>query len=149
MRKKSQKIVSCSVCKKEIKITISKTQIFCSRKCYWSTIDGKKLNALSKGTLGWRKDINLVAKSEKKHLDTRYRQWMFSVKNRDNWVCRIADNNCNGRLEAHHILNWKDYPELRYEINNGITLCQAHHPQGRENEAKLSPFFQELVAEMK
>lgn len=63
--------------------------------------------------------------------------------------CRIADNKCNGRLEAHHILNWKQYPELRYELNNGITLCQSHHPRGRENENKLSPYLQHLVAEMK
>lgn len=87
--------------------------------------------------------------NEKKHLDGRYREWMFGVKNRDNWACRIADINCEGRLEAHHILNWKDYPELRYEINNGITLCHAHHPRKRKDEAKLSPYFQQLVAEMK
>jgi hypothetical protein len=87
--------------------------------------------------------------SEKKHLDGQYRNWMFSVKNRDNWVCRIADVNCDGRLEAHHILNWIQYPELRYNVNNGITLCHAHHPRGRENEAKLSPYLQSLVAEMK
>ncbi len=44
---------------------------------------------------------------------------------------------------------WREYPELRYNINNGITLCHAHHPRKREEEAKLSPFFQQLVAEMK
>lgn len=57
--------------------------------------------------------------------------------------------NCKGRLEAHHILSWKDYPELRYDINNGITLCHAHHPRKRDEEAELSPYFQSLVAEMK
>lgn len=97
----------------------------------------------------WIKDRSLLVKNEKKHLDVQYREWMNSVKKRDNWTCRIADVNCDGRLEAHHILNWKDYPELRYKINNGITLCHAHHPRGRVNEAKLSPFFQELVAEGK
>jgi len=94
-------------------------------------------------------DRSELVKSEKKHLDGRYREWMKSVKNRDNWKCRIADVNCDGRLEAHHILNWKDYPELRYEINNGITLCHAHHPRKRSDEAKLSPYFQKLVAEGK
>lgn len=147
--KKSQKVINCLVCKKDVKIRNSQKQIFCSPECYWTTIDGKKLNSLSKGTLGWRKNIDLLTKSEKKHLDTQYRQWMFSVKNRDKWKCRIADINCDGRLEAHHILNWKEYPELRYEINNGITLCHAHHPRGRDNEAKLSPFFQNLVAKVK
>lgn len=69
-------------------------------------------------------------------------------KERDK-VCRIADVNCGGRLEAHHILGWTKYPELRYDIKNGITLCHAHHPRKRSEEAKLSPYFQKLVAEMK
>lgn len=94
----------------------------------------------------WIEDRSLVKKSEKKHLDGLYREWAKSVKDRDNWSCRIADNNCNGRLEAHHILNWVDYPELRYEINNGIALCQAHHPRGRAKEKRLVSEFQVLVS---
>ncbi len=96
----------------------------------------------------WISDRTLLVRSDKKHLDGQYRDWMFSVKNRDNWKCRIANGDCKGRLEAHHILNWIDYFELRYAVNNGITLCHAHHPKGRKNEAKLSPFFQKLVAEV-
>ena len=90
-----------------------------------------------------------LKKSEKKHLDSQYKEWMLAVKRRDNWKCKIADINCKGRLESHHILNWINYPELRYAINNGITLCHAHHPRGRKREAKLSPYLQQLVAEMK
>lgn len=93
----------------------------------------------------WIEDRTLLVTNEKKHLDYQYKIWMLSVKRRDGWKCRIADENCKGRLEAHHILNWKHYSELRYEVNNGITLCHTHHPRGRENEAKLSPYLQELV----
>ena len=87
-----------------------------------------------------------MVKNEKKHLDCQYREWMLAVKNRDNWKCKINNNDCSGRLESHHILNWKDYPELRYEINNGITLCHAHHPRKRAEEKRLSPYFKELVS---
>lgn len=76
-------------------------------------------------------------------------EWTKNVKNRDNWSCRIADNNCGGRLEAHHILRWVDYPELRYEVNNGITLCHAHHPRKRAEEKRLVPTFMELVTVLK
>lgn len=93
----------------------------------------------------WIKDRSRLKKSEKKHLDGQYRDWMLFVKRRDKWACRIADVNCDGRLEAHHILNWIEYPELRYEINNGITLCHAHHPRGRAKEKLMSPYFMELV----
>ena len=44
------------------------------------------------------------------------------------------------------VLSWLKYLELRYNINNGITLCQAHHPKKRAEEKRLIPFFQELVS---
>lgn len=87
------------------------------------------------------KDRSKLVRSEKKHLDGRYREWMRAVKTRDGWTCRIANINCKGRLEAHHILSWQNFPELRYEINNGITLCVAHHPRKRKDEVSLAPFF--------
>lgn len=62
---------------------------------------------------------------------------------------KINNKDCEGKLEAHHILSWKDYPELRYDINNGITLCHAHHPKKRAEEKRLSPYFMELVSASK
>lgn len=75
-----------------------------------------------------------------------YHYWRKQVWTRDNWKCKIENESCNGRIEAHHILSWKDYPELRYNINNGITLCHAHHPRKRAEEKRLSPYFMELVS---
>jgi hypothetical protein len=77
--------------------------------------------------------------------DVRYQEWSKSVKDRDNWKCKISDDNCSDKLESHHILPWRDFQELRYELNNGITLCRFHHPKKRADEMKLSPFFQSLV----
>lgn len=73
-------------------------------------------------------------------------RWKKSVYKRDLYQCRIGNKDCKGRIEAHHILSWRDYPELRYQINNGITLCHAHHPIKRSEEKRLSPYFQELVS---
>lgn len=97
----------------------------------------------------WIADRNLLVKSEHKHLDGKYRDWMLAVKKRDGWKCKMDNSDCNGRLESHHILSWKYYPELRYELNNGITLCHAHHPLGKEQEAKWATFFQELVSKVR
>ena len=38
-------------------------------------------------------------------------------------------------IRAHHILPWR-IVELRYNINNGITLCQFHHPHGDKKITK-------------
>ncbi len=35
--------------------------------------------------------------------------------------------------------------ELRYEVNNGIALCQFHHPRKRADEQRLILTFQGLV----
>lgn len=93
----------------------------------------------------WKEDRSLLIKNEKKHLDGRYREWALKVKNLDHWKCRIGNQDCSGHLEAHHILRWKDHPELRYEVNNGITLCHFHHPRKINDEMRLSPYFLELV----
>lgn len=97
----------------------------------------------------WIKDRTQLKVAERKDKDVKYIYWAREVKHRDNWKCRLLTSDCKGRLESHHILNWIDYPELRYEINNGITLCHAHHPRGRKREAELSPYLQSLVAKMK
>ena len=37
-------------------------------------------------------------------------------------------------LHAHHIKSFKDHEELRYDVNNGITLCsQCHRKWHKEN----------------
>lgn len=128
---------------------------FCSNKCaktglfhpFYGEKRGKTYCQKVSGSNNWKwvEDRTKLKKSEKKHLDSRYKEWMRAVKNRDGWKCRISNSDCSGRLEAHHILNWVDNPELRYQINNGITLCQAHHPRGRAEEKRLVPTFKELV----
>src|SRR3990167_9767653 len=109
----------------------------------------EKMSLAHKGLNLGEKHWNWNSNREEDREDRRscaYRDWSKNVKNRDDWKCRIADKNCDGRLEAHHILSWKDFPELRFELNNGITLCHAHHPKKKTEEAKLSPYFQVLVA---
>jgi len=95
----------------------------------------------------WVKDrTKVVGRHNRNFHDPEYKQWVLNVRNRDGWKCKISNSDCSGRLETHHILGWKSHPELHYQINNGITLCHFHHPRKREDEKKLSPYFQELVA---
>ena len=95
----------------------------------------------------WKNGISKINKTERQlAMETlEYKLWRKTIFERDNWKCRITNKDCDGRIEAHHILGWSSYPELRYEINNGITLCHAHHPLKRAEEKRLAPIFQELV----
>lgn len=96
----------------------------------------------------WIKDRTKIVRRHHNSTKTdSYIRWRTEVFRRDNWECRIADSNCKGQLEAHHILNWTEFAELRYTINNGITLCHAHHPRGRAKEKLLAPILQALIDE--
>jgi hypothetical protein len=93
----------------------------------------------------WVKDRMLLKDDSKERGGQFHREWSLNVKSRDGWKCRISNKECSGRLESHHILGWTDHPELRYEVKNGITLCHFHHPRKRNDEMRLSPYFQQLV----
>lgn len=92
----------------------------------------------------WIKDRSIVMKNLRN--DGAYTQWVKKVKKRDKGICRINNKDCSGYKIVHHILSWSEYPELRYNVNNGITLCQAHHPRKRAEEKRLIPFFNGLVS---
>jgi hypothetical protein len=53
-------------------------------------------------------------------------QWRKAVFERDNYTCVLCMVR-GGRLEADHIKPYSMFPELRYEINNGRTLCSSCH----------------------
>ena len=78
--------------------------------------------------------------------DAEYLQWVIKVKKRDKGQCRLKNKDCSGYNIVHHIRDWKNYPELRYKLTNGITLCQAHHPRKRAEEKRLVPILEGLVS---
>jgi len=51
-------------------------------------------------------------------------QWSERVRKRDGHRCVLCGSQ---RLRAHHILPRKEYPSLRFQISNGVTLCYLHH----------------------
>lgn len=92
----------------------------------------------------YKSDRSTLAKRQERN-DSAYKEWRKSVRDRDGWLCKMANGDCLGKVVAHHILPWAKFPELRYELNNGITLCNFHHPRKREDEMRLSPYFQSLL----
>ena len=96
----------------------------------------------------WIKDRTKLKKhgdSVKDRRSSAYNNWRTQVWTRDGFKCQIANKDCRGRIEAHHILGWTKNVDLRYEINNGITLCHFHHPKKRDEEKRLIPFFMRMV----
>lgn len=96
-----------------------------------------------------RSKLKKLGDTEKDRRSSACVIWRNEVRKRDNFKCKMKNSDCEGRLETHHILSWTHFPELRYDLNNGITLCHAHHPRARAEEKRLIPEFQKLVAQTK
>jgi 5-methylcytosine-specific restriction endonuclease McrA len=64
--------------------------------------------------------------SKETRYNNEYRIWRSRVFTRDNYVCQICDNT-GVYVQADHIKPYADYPELRYDISNGRTLCVPCH----------------------
>lgn len=66
--------------------------------------------------------------------------WRESVFARDNWTCQ----NCKRRgdyLEADHIKPWAFFPELRFELSNGRTLCRKCHDKTKISAKKMREIY--------
>lgn len=56
-------------------------------------------------------------------------RWKEAVKKRDNYECQ----HCHGerktkrKVVAHHIKSKEEFPELIFDIDNGIVLCDPCH----------------------
>lgn len=116
------------------------------KKYSLETIFKMKLSHEGEKNHKWISDRNLLKDDSKERGGQLHREWSKNVKKRDNWKCKINNPDCFGKIVAHHILSWKDYLELRYELNNGITLCKFHHPLKKIEEQRLSPYLKELIS---
>lgn len=78
----------------------------------------------------WRGGIT----NENKALRNRkeYKQWRNSVFKRDDYTCQVCGVR-GGKLQAHHIENFSSNKELRFNVNNGITMCFECHDISSEN----------------
>jgi len=81
-----------------------------------------------KETSRWRDDLTQEERelNKDRSYNPKNREWREMVFKRDNWRCLFSGRK-GVKLEAHHLYNWADYPEKRFDIKNGITLCKEIH----------------------
>jgi len=90
-----------------------------------------KLNPNWKGgTSYWRK---------KYYNSIPYKEWQKAVFKRDDYKCQICGDTKKEKkiLHAHHIKSFAKYPELRLELDNGITLCNICHTKVHSKRFQL------------
>jgi len=55
-------------------------------------------------------------------------EWRTAVFERDGYNCQKC-NRHGGPLKSHHLYNFSDHEDLRFEIANGITFCKECHEE--------------------
>jgi 5-methylcytosine-specific restriction endonuclease McrA len=63
--------------------------------------------------------------------------WRKDVFERDDYTCQHCFQK-GGKLNAHHIKPWAKFPELRYDIHNGLTLCVICHRIEHKNHGSTN-----------
>ena len=89
-----------------------------------------------------------VAHHREERATYKYRHWRNQVFGRDYYTCQCCgDRSGNGhavKLCVHHIKNWKDYPSERYNVDNGITLCENCHNSFHSEFSKKNNNIEQL-----
>ena len=57
----------------------------------------------------------------------KYAIWRNEIYKRDRWTCRMCGKKCGKDIIAHHLKLFSEFPELRFDVDNGITLCRSCH----------------------
>lgn len=111
---------TCEVCNKVYRAFpyLSDTTRFCGKVC---RLDWMSMFYRGEKHWNWQ-----GGKTTKRSYTRKYRNWRESVFKRDDYTCQI----CKARgvyIEAHHVKAWAHFPLLRYDIENGQTLCIPCH----------------------
>ncbi len=87
----------------------------------------KKLENLPRGDKHWHwkggiTPVNVILRNNE-----NYRAWRKAVYSRDKYTCQKCGAIKGVRYNAHHIKPFSLFPELRYAVDNGVTLCVGCH----------------------
>ena len=110
---------SCILCTKQLaqRYSFRKT-VYCRECWYGSVFRGDKCPNWKGG---------LTKKNQLIRTSAKYSKWRLSVFERDNFTCQDCGDNRGGNLEADHIKPFAFFPESRFLLENGRTLCKDCH----------------------
>jgi len=75
----------------------------------------------------WKGGISPINLQIRQSLE--YKIWRRSVFERDNYTCQICGRK-GCYLHAHHLKPFAEFPDLRFDTDNGLTLCRECHRKG-------------------
>lgn len=121
--KEKYEVLTCEACKKEfekLKSNIKNSKFYyCSMGC----------RAKHQATYIVKENHPCYIVDRSSIIDRRKSEegasWRLAVFKRDGYKCQCCRN--HGKIHAHHLKSFTRFPELRYDIGNGVTLCEICH----------------------
>jgi len=107
------------------KARIGTTQLQKTKDKIRKTLQRPRLEIRGDKHWNWKNGITSINQSIRNSFE--YNLWEQSIFVRDYCKCQNCSENRIRNLVAHHILNFSQYPELRFAIDNGITFCNKCH----------------------
>jgi hypothetical protein len=104
---------------------------------FWIGLDGLRATVFN-GKIyvsAYNHPFEFELKTQDYRKTKEYKEWRANVFERDGFKCQICGQ-VGGVLNAHHIKEFSKYPDLRYEVNNGITLCEDCHKNLHRKKVK-------------
>lgn len=136
------KLAECFICDKEFwraKSHLKRAKHnLCSRECKDKLATQQNTGEENWNWKGGVTPENIAARA-------RLGSWKKAVHQRDNYTCRICGDNGGGNLNAHHIRKFSEYPELRDNVSNGISLCEICHNKMFGVENDFVDFFENIL----
>jgi hypothetical protein len=84
-------------------------------------------NGKGVGKNHWNWKGGITPESVRLRASAEYKLWHEAVFKRDSYTCVWCGDSRGSNLRADHIQLWSEYPELRFAIDNGRTLCESCH----------------------
>lgn len=94
-----------------------------------------KSNTKISGNKNWNWKGGISPERDKIRHSMEYRDWVRKVFIKDKYKDQKYGG-IGGKLVAHHILNFSDYPKLRFSVDNGITLSKKAHDEFHKKYGK-------------
>jgi hypothetical protein len=109
----------CGTCGRPVSVIRSRAhrQRYCSKAC---SAEGRT-NRFAKR---WQETPEQIERGRAANRK-QYKEWRRAVLERDGRKCQRCG--ATTRLTAHHLVAWAKEPALRFDVNNGQTLCEPCH----------------------
>lgn len=132
--------------KKKLIISLSKIQR--KKTAFWKgkhlPIETRiKMSNAKKREKHWAWKGGISKDFKRIYFTFEYKEWRKAVFKRDNFVCQMCQKT-NCYLQADHIKPFAYFPELRFELSNGRTLCKDCHSKTDTFGARVIKLYRHL-----